>query len=85
MIALIAHTEPEPNIASKNQDVQEDIPNISCTGEYRTIDKNHPQWNPKHIIHLIASLTKIKNPRKGNPGVFEALLIAVLGPLKMLP
>jgi hypothetical protein len=37
MIELIAHTEPDANIPSKNQDVHEETPSISCTGEYKKI------------------------------------------------
>jgi hypothetical protein len=85
MIELIAHTEPEANIPSKNHDTNEVTPSISCTGEYKKIPKKNPIHVEAHIIHLIMSLTKMKNPRKGNFGVFDALLIAFLGPLKILP
>jgi hypothetical protein len=85
MIELIAHTEPDANIPSKNQDANGVTPSISCTGEYKKIPKKNPIHVDAHIIHLIISLTKIKNPRKGNFGVFDALLMAFLGPLKMLP
>jgi hypothetical protein len=85
MIALMAHTEPEPNIPSKNQDAHVLTPSISCTGEYKKIPKKNPIHVDAHIIHLIMSLTKIKNPRKKTPGVFEVLLMKFLGPLKILP
>jgi len=85
MIALIAHTEPDANIPSKNHDAHGVTPSIWCTGEYKQIPKKNPIHVDAHIIHLIISLTKIKNPRKGYFGVFDALLMKFLGPLKMLP
>jgi len=85
MIELIAHTEPDANIPSKNQDVHEETPSISCTGEYKKIPKKNPIQVDAHIIHLIMSLTKMKNPLKGKCGVFDALLMAFLGPLNILP
>jgi hypothetical protein len=82
---LIAHTDPDDNIPSKNQETQLETPNISYTGEYKKIPKKNPTHTEAHIIHLIISLTNIKNPRKGKCGVFDALLMEFLGPLKILP
>jgi hypothetical protein len=84
-MAFIVHTEPDANIPSKNQEPQLETPNISCTGEYKKIPKKNPHHTDAHIIHLIISLTNIKNPRKGKFGVFDALLMEFLGPLKILP
>jgi hypothetical protein len=50
MIALIAHTEPDANIPSKNHDAHGVTPSISCTGEYKKIPKKNPTHTGVHII-----------------------------------
>ena len=37
MIELIAHTDPEANIPSKNHEIRSVTPSNSCTGEYKKI------------------------------------------------
>jgi hypothetical protein len=42
MIELIAHTDPEANIPSKNHEAIFVTPSDSCTGEYKKIPKKNP-------------------------------------------
>jgi hypothetical protein len=42
--ALIAHTAPDDNIASKNQLTLIGVPNNTNVGENITNDKNQPPW-----------------------------------------
>lgn len=46
--ALIAHTAPDDNIASKNQLTLIGVPNNTNVGENITNDKNQPEWKLKH-------------------------------------
>jgi hypothetical protein len=85
MMELIAHTDPEANIPSKNHEANALTPSISCTGEYTKIPKKNPIHVDAHIIHLIISLTKMKNPRRNEPDVSAVLLMKFLGPLNILP
>ena len=52
-IELITQTLPEDSIASKNHEYQTGIKNISCIGEKRNTEKNHPPWKEKHIGQVI--------------------------------
>ena len=62
MIALIAHTEPEANIPSKNHDANTFTPSIWCTGEYKKIPKKNPIHVDAHIMHFNMSAKNTQNP-----------------------
>jgi hypothetical protein len=84
MIEFIAHTAPELNIPSKNQETYVLTPSISCTGEYRKIPAKNPNQVPKHIGQLVIFLINVAIELNGNPDS-DHFLINSLGALKMLP
>lgn len=85
MMEFIAHTEPDANIPSKNQDTYGFIPKYMFTGEYKKIPAKNPNQVEKHMGHADISLMNTQKLFKGVFGFSASRLMAFLGPLKMLP
>lgn len=81
---FIAHTAPDDNIPSKNQEIQIGVPNNILTGENTSKDKTKPPQVLKHIGHdNIPSMNLGKNAIEE----FEspAFLKKSLSPWNILP
>lgn len=82
---FIAQTDPDANIPSKNHDTYGLTSKNVFTGEYKKIPAKKPNQVEKHMGHAVISLMKTQKLFRGVFGFSESLLMAFLGPLKMLP
>ena len=62
MNELIAHTEPDANNPSKNQEIYGVRLNSSWDGEYTNVPKKKPIHVEQHIIHESIPDMKLNNP-----------------------
>jgi hypothetical protein len=85
MIALIAHTEPDANIPSKNHEIQGVTPKIWLTGEKNTIPKKNPTHVEQHIMQDNMSIKNFHWLCIKLPSSKDFSRMKFLGPLKIDP